>query len=80
MRSWLPFASIMAAIMVSDAFTPGHRYLASSSSSFTQRLRPFDATPRLQDSRQKGIELHMMFDQLAAALSDVTRNFGPKKR
>ena len=74
MRLGVGVPATLAILATSEAFVPQYQ-LSQTSSSFVQNGR---ITFR-QPSVRKDIQLGMMFDQLSAALSDVARNFGPKK-
>lgn len=70
-------AILLASLAASDAFSPTtQKQLTPFASSFTQQ---FQLSHRRTDARSS-VKLNMMFDQLTSALTEVTKNFGPKKR
>jgi hypothetical protein len=69
-------AILLAITAATDAFTPTPLKLTKFASSFTHQTK---LTARRQHARNP-MQLNMMFDQLTSALTDVAKNFGPKKR
>ena len=63
-------------ILLSEGFTIG-----SITSSFTQHTKLYQRQSPSKSERTatRNTHLNMMFDQLSAALTDVTKNFGKKR-
>lgn len=70
-----PAIVLMALTATCSSFHTGQQ-LTSFKSSFTNSNEALLQRPMPRDS----VRLNMMFDQLTTALTDVAKNFGPKKR
>ena len=67
---------LLNVLTASNAFSSTSMMMGSTSSSFTQQSR---LCQQRQRTRSHSVQLSMMFDQLSAALTDVTKNFGKKR-
>ncbi|KAL3804403.1 hypothetical protein HJC23_011331 [Cyclotella cryptica] len=65
---------LLAALPLSTAFSP------PSASSFCHRQSNHGRQASVQRDGRRSTQLHMMFDQLSAALTEVAKNFGGKQR
>jgi len=74
-------AWFVATAALSDAFVPVTRRSPSSlqGSTFTRQFAPVSPSGSSNVAKSPS-SLNMMFDQLSNAISDVTKNLGPKKR
>ena len=75
---------LMNGITTSNAFTVTSTpiMMGSALSSFTQQSRLCWRAPNSSQTTcrtTRNVQLRMMFDQLSAALTDVTKNFGKKR-
>ena len=68
---------LLTVVTTSNAFSSTSAMVGSMSSSFTQQSRWCQQSQSIRSSN--GVQLSMMFDQLSAALTDVTKNFGKKR-
>lgn len=76
--SWSRVLLTLGALHSSAAFSPQGLSSSLGGSSFihSQHVVLDNRCP----SRRGSVQLHMMFDQLSNALTEIAKNFGPRKR